>query len=410
MEKYIGFGIPGANFIKEIVLFILIVVFSALSYHKYKKNKKCPFSFSWLDYAIFAYFAVMILVTLFTTGISGLIFGGRYDFIFLIAFLLVYHGQEYLQKSLSHYIKIFLYSAGIMLFISGLLKFPLSEDLLLFAGYSGYVSAWDFGGAPPIFHGIDGASVRRFQGLLDGPNTMGAFLILFSGILVHFARKHKDWYFVVGLIVFVVIMAIIYTYSRSALIGFIGGSIIALLGGFVFLFKNYKKQMIALGLIVAAFGWVLMVKFSGSAESIIGREGSTKGHAERMIVGIERFISAPLGQGMGSAGPAYRHVLKLQDTERSQIEEQDRFYIPESWYIQQYIEGGFLGGTLFLVISAIIFFSLFSVSSIIAGMFAGIGAMNLFLHTYESSVVSLLLFIFLGLFLSYAKQRKSYKK
>lgn len=113
---------------------------------------------------------------------------------------------------------------------------------------------------------------------------------------------------------------------------------------------------------------------------------------------------------MGSSGPAYRHVLKLQHTERAEIEEQDRYYIPESWYIQQFVEGGFLGGTLFLVISAMIFFSLFYTSSILAGMFAGIGAMNLFLHTYESSVLSMSLFIFLGLILAYAKKPNPFTK
>lgn len=50
-----------------------------------------------------------------------------------------------------------------MLFLSGLLKWPLTEDLLLYFGYGGNPSAWDFGGAPPIFHGVDGANVRRFQ-------------------------------------------------------------------------------------------------------------------------------------------------------------------------------------------------------------------------------------------------------
>lgn len=61
---------------------------------------------------------------------------------------------------------------------------------------------------------------------------------------------------------------------------------------------------------------------------------------------------------------------------------------------------------LFLVISAIIFFSLFSFSSILAGMFAGIGAMNIVLHTYESSVVSWLLFIFIGFIMSHIYAKK----
>ena len=331
-------GVPGGNFLKEILLGIIGILWLVLIFNKWKTAKKFPIQWGWLDSIILAYILIMTVVTIFTTGVRGLIFGGRYDFIFLIVFWIFYHGSDFLKFPMMHYIRIFLISSGIMLLVSGLLKFPLSEELLLYLGYSQYVSAWDFGGAPPIFHGIDGASVRRFQGLLDGPNTMGAFLIIFMGLITYFFHRKKDWYFAIGLVVFVAIVMVFYTYSRSAVLGMIGGSVVALLGGLGFLFRNYKKQLLALILIGRGFGWILMVKYSGSSESLIGREGSTKGHAERMLVGVNRFLEKPLGHGMGSAGPAYRHVLKLESHGRDSVEEQDRYYIPESWYIQQFIE------------------------------------------------------------------------
>lgn len=331
-------GVPGGNFLKEILLGIIGILWLVLIFNKWKTAKKFPIQWGWLDSIILAYILMMTVVTIFTTGVRGLIFGGRYDFIFLIVFWIFYHGSDFLKFPMMHYIRIFLISSGIMLLVSGLLKFPLSEELLLYLGYSQYVSAWDFGGAPPIFHGIDGASVRRFQGLLDGPNTMGAFLIIFMGLITYFFHQKKDWYFAIGLVVFVAIVMVFYTYSRSAVLGMIGGAVVALLGGLGFLFQNYKKQLLALILIGIGFGWILMVKYSGSSESLIGREGSTKGHAERMLVGVNRFLEKPLGHGMGSAGPAYRHVLKLESHGRDSVEEQDRYYIPESWYIQQFIE------------------------------------------------------------------------
>ena len=109
-----------------------------------------------------------------------------------------------------------------MLFISMLLKWPLSEDLLLYLGYSGNPSNWQFGSSIPIFHGVDGANVRRFQGLLDGPNTMGAFLLLYLGMLVYFFRSKKQWFFILGCVVLVIVTLILYTYSRSAALGLIG--------------------------------------------------------------------------------------------------------------------------------------------------------------------------------------------
>lgn len=265
-------GIPGGNFLKEILLFSAIFLLGILLFREYQKTRKNPIIFNWLTISIFAYFIVMTVVTIFTTGFRGLVFGGRYDFIFLIVFLVLYHGQKFLLFPIEKYIKIFLISSGFMLLVSGVLKFPLNEELLVHFGYSLNASAWDFGGAPPVFHGIEGAGVRRFQGLLDGPNSMGAFLILFSGLLVYQVRKYKDWYFVAGLGILVILLMLVYTYSRSAMIGFVGGALVAISGGLVFLFKNYRKQLMALSLIIVAFVWALGLKYAGNSESIIGRE------------------------------------------------------------------------------------------------------------------------------------------
>ena len=156
-------GIPGTSFIKEIALLVagLALVYSYS--RSYFTDKRYILRLTRIDYLIIAYIVSMVIVTLFTTGIRGLIFGGRYDFSFLLTFLIAYHGFPLLGRPISYYLRIFLISAGSMLFVSGLLRWPLHEDLLLYFGYSGNPSAWDFGGAPPIFHGIDGANVRRFQ-------------------------------------------------------------------------------------------------------------------------------------------------------------------------------------------------------------------------------------------------------
>jgi hypothetical protein len=103
-----------------------------------------------------------------------------------------------------------------MIFLSMLLKWPFSEDLLLYFGYSGNPSNWQFGSSVPIFHGVDGANVRRFQGLLDGPNTMGAFLLLYTGLLAYYFRHKKEWHFILGCVLIGFFILVLYTYSRSA--------------------------------------------------------------------------------------------------------------------------------------------------------------------------------------------------
>jgi hypothetical protein len=155
-------------------------------------------------------------------------------------------------------------------------------------------------------------------------------------------------------------------------------------------------------MIFIVLGWVSL-QYAGNMKAIVERGGSTNGHIERMKMGIKRFIAHPLGQWLASAWPGYRYVQKLENTDRKSIEEIDRYYIPESWYIQQMIEWGIFWCIMFLSSILLILFGIFRVHIVLAGMFVGICIMNLFLHTFESSIVSLSLFLLLWLFIAYKK-------
>lgn len=190
-------------------------------------------------------------------------------------FWVMYHGSGFLAKSISYYLKLFLISSGVMLLISGLLKFPFSEDLLLYMGYSGNPSAWQFGSAPPIFQGIDGANVRRFQGILDGPNTMGAFLIMFSGVFAYYFRSKKDWFFVNGIILIGLFIMITYTGSRSAILGFLLGLTLIVVTNIRTLYQKYRTQTVAMFLVFLMLIGGLYIMYAGRINAIIGRAGST---------------------------------------------------------------------------------------------------------------------------------------
>ncbi len=302
-----------------------------------------------------------------------------------------------LNEGLSFYIKLLLLSCGIMIGISALIKFPLSEDMLLYLGFSGNPSAWEFAWVPPIFHGIDGANIRRFQGILDGPNTMGAFLIFFTGIFAYYFRSFKDWYFTNGGIILILVVMVVYTYSRSALLWILCAITLATIGSMRSIFKKYKKEFLILSTVGIFLCWIFYIQYADRIWAIVGRAWSTKGHFERMSVGIARVVESPLGQGLGSAWPAYRYVENLEWQGRQAVEEKDRFFIPESWYIQQFIEWGLISGIAFLMLMWIFFIRLMKKHLFLGSMFVGIGVMNLFLHTFESSPFSLILFIFVGL-------------
>lgn len=394
-----GIGIPWAAYIKEWIFLISIISLSII-YFQQISSRQSHIRLWWLEIFIWLYVVTWVIVTLFTTWIRGLIFGGRYDYQFLIMLLVAYYGYAYLQKPLSYYIRIFLYSWGCMLLLSALLKWPFSEEILLFFGYGNNPSAWDFWSAPPVFHGVWWANVRRFQGILDSPNTMWAFLILFSWVFAFYMRYKKSWYFAVSLILIGLIGMIFYTYSRSAFIGIAFAYMIALFSGLRTLYRLYRTQLIAVMVLIFVWMWAVFIGYYDRAAAIIGREGSTKWHKERMIIWLQRIASQPLGQWLWSAGPAYRHVMKLDWKNREDIEKLDTWYIPESWYLQQFIESGIIWWTIFILLILYIFFSLFPKYPFIAAVFAGIGMMNHFLHTFESSALSLSLFLIIGLFLA----------
>ena len=388
-------GIPGFAFLKEWLLFLMLLT---LAWYHVLRKKRIVFTF--LDGIIWAYIILLLLISIKTTGISGIIYGWRYDFSFLIAFFTIIHWVSFLEKPISYYIKIFIISGGIMIFLSMLLKWPLSEDILLYFGYSWNPSNWQFWSSIPIFHGVDGANIRRFQWLLDGPNTMGAFLLLYTAMFTHYFRHYKKWHFFIGCVVSGFFLLVIYTYSRSALLWFFSWLGIIILFLLPKIYNKYRLQFFTIVGLLVLILWAFFIQYSWTMKALMGRAWSTSWHLERMKIWISRFQEHPLWQGLWSAWPAYRYVQKLENTDRKEIEEIDKKYIPESWYIQQLVEGWILGFVLFIGIVGSIFWRLKERNIIVAWWFASILVMNLFLHTFESAIVSLLLFLLVGLILA----------
>ena len=395
-------GIPWVSFLKEWLIFLMLL--TLLLEHV---RGRLRIIWSRYDLIIGIYIALFVGISLFTTGLSGIIYWGRYDFAFLILFFAVFHGYALLGERLSYYLRLFLIAWGVALFCSMLLKWPFSEDILLYFGYSGNPSNWQFGSAIPIFHGVEGANVRRFQWIFDGPNTMGAYLLVYMGIFTYYLRQKKDWYFTIGAILILFFVCIIYTYSRSALLGLLGWLFFILVFSARTLYRHYPGQVIGLSIIGILLVGGVFLQYGGNLQAIIERGGSSKWHAERMMIGVNKAISHPLWLWLWSEWPAYRYVENLGKKDRTEIEKLDVKNIPESWYIQQLVEGGMLGGIVFLVLMGVFFWNLYRSHVILAGMFLSILIMNFFLHTFESSTVSLSLFAVIGLILaSYSSPEK----
>lgn len=393
-------GVANFALYKEGILFLMGII---LGWNIFKRRIKL--TIGWIDYLIFGYIFWLVLVTLFyPSPIHHIVYGGRYDFEFLIAFLLLRHGISFLKQRPMKYISYFVYSGWIALIAGIVIRWILGEEILIYFGFSGNLSNWNFWGSIPIYHGIDGASVRRFQWIFDGPNPAGFFILLYFGVLATYFRAAKKYYYLLSLAVIVLTVALFYTYSRSALLGLLGWLGSLLLINLWYIWKKHRRFVLWLipGLLLIT--WLFYLKFEGTIQQIVLREGSTKGHFDRAVIGLNRFVDKPLGSGLASSGPAYRFVKQPEEGEwlyewENKIRED--YYIPESWYIQQLVEWGIIGFILFVSIFIWILKQLARKNIFLFASFVAMAIMNLFLHTYESVYVSLLLFLIISLVIHY---------
>jgi len=381
--------------IKEVIILLLLI---SLFYYKIKE--KIKFSFDILDYLIFAYFAYWIGISLYNwLWFNSLFFGGRYDFLFLLVFLIYKHSKWILKINLDKLIKLFLYSAFTSLFLGLLIKFVLKEEFLLNFWYVNYVSNRHYSWGIPIYHWLDSSWLRRFQWILESPNSMAFFLICLLGAFLHYNRKKIEYYIV--LISIFIISLIIITYSRSALLGIISGFFILGILNLKNIFKRYKKETIITLIFIIFTSFSVLFLFQDKIHNIFLRDGSTKGHFERMEIGINRFKNHIFWEGLWTSGPAYRKIYTNEEIGK----QAEAYFIPESWFIQQLIEWWIIYFTLFITIIFLILIKTYKKSPYLFLSFLAILIMNIFLHSFESTYNSIILFLFLGILLSNNKKR-----
>jgi hypothetical protein len=372
---YFGF------FIKElliVLLWILVVI-------EFCRKKIIP-KFDILDILVFSYFAYGIGITLINgLSLGHLVHWGRYDFFFLAILLLYKHWAQFLSVGVDKIIKYFLLSASSSIFIGIMVKFLLWEERLLFFWFTDYSAYWTFDGAVPTHHGLENSKVKRFQGILEWPNAMGYFLIVYTALLLHI-QKIKFQFHNVLLVVFM-FWLVLMTYSRSALLGIWVAGISLILLNLKYIYYRVRKYILPILGIFIVFFWILWLVFQEKIYNAVIRPWSTTGHFERMEIWIDRFKESPFGSWLATSGPAFRNVHTWEITR-----EDEEYYIPESWFIQQLTEWGFIYFSLFLLIFAVILWRLYKVSQIVTLGLIAVLVMNIFLHIFESTHLSYVFF------------------
>ena len=343
----------------EPILLLLLLAFGI----KFAVTRKLP-KFERVDLFIFAFIAwTFIAVAVHFGDLSRGLEGVRF---LLLPYALYTILRLSNYKKPHHLIQIYLFIA--ILFAA----LGVVEYFLLPKGYMDiYYKIADFG------FGQNGlVSVSQATAFLAGPNQLASYLILPYFYLLHriFSSKKELFTNLDSYLLLLVTLAIGLTYSRSALIGLVVGTILLF---FCFGKEQREKIIYMILFIVAAITLAISYALAnGELPSDLLTHGSsfsqhfssTKNSFMAFIHG--GFLKILFGFGVGSAGPT---ALKLGGV------------ISENYYLQVVYELGLVGISLFFAFLYLLLKKLFSSSKTLFFAFIALLVNALFLHIFSDN-------------------------
>ncbi len=374
----------GITIWKELIIIIIGLLCLPNLYKLFKKNTLYTIRYTLYLITTFLLLAIMsYFINPPPSGLQQWIWGFRYDYFFLITFV-IFSLSQLNKKYIQSLNKIAIYSCSTAI-ILGLVIFFIKPENLTFLGFRNDWSTWYSNQALAFCQKLENSSFCRLSGTFAGPNQYGAYLVVTIPLLfANFLQKKRKIYL---LITILGIVSLILTFSRSAWLGFFVELII--FGYLITSQSKYKKYFSIKKLAIAVSGFVVLfsltvINLDNLKEKII-RPNSSSGHFEALKNGIEIAKNNPLGLGLGTSGPAsYRFATEMNPA-----------IITENWYLQIAIELGLLGAILFIIIIISILYE--NLNSPLALSFIGISLAALFLHSFEDSSTVLTLFTLLGL-------------
>ncbi len=255
---------------------------------------------------------------------------------------------------------------------------------------------WNTFGASNFGWGnFDIVGTYQSSAFFAGPNQLASYILPAIFMLGFYQNKDMagvGWLnsrYIKIIAIFIMTVAVIVTFSRSALVGLV---LVALIVGII----EAKKTALKVALAVLPFLLIVMAYFIYQSGSVATQDIFTHGasHSEhlsalsnslaeikyRFTKDLSTFI---FGKGIGTAGPA---VLKYGDG-----------IISESWYIQVILELGLFGFLFWIWFQAEIFISSFWENR---GLFYGFCAVSIaaiFLHTWaDNPALAITVFMLAG--------------
>jgi len=335
----------------------------------------------------------------------GMIGAFRY-LVFFLAVWLIASRSQILQRLWPMAV---LTPATVVVFFGLLQQFVLDKNFLTHFGYGP--------DSLPTYQSVDlKTDYARAQSTLRGPNPLGAYLSLVITFLTGMFYKFKSYRFSFGALIVAASVLLFTSYSRSAWLG-----LAASLATWALLVIKDKKvlKFLVIGATTAAIvvgtgiyanrnnDFVQNTVFHTDETSQSGSSTNSV-RAQALQDGLEDVVKHPLGQGLGSAGPASVRGPAPK--------------IAENYYIQVAQEIGVFGLVLYLAITVSVGYSLFKrrqqlMAQVLFASLIGISVINMVSHAWMDDTLSLMWWGLAGIALApgiikgkhYEKQTKSEK-
>lgn len=304
--------------------------------------------------------------------IIGIKYGLRWVMIFAWGLLLAWYlqwviGVKQLYRLLWRGLMIII--VWWVLWQTGKVIFP---SLMQWRGY-GPIGDYILGMSPPMRYRTGPGGWMRFSGLFAGPNNLGFLLVacfpIVLGVVFDRVQQHTNTHFQWKLLLVLMIIAIVATLSRAAILMMMCQSIVVF---WLFAWLTRKRLFWYIVIWCIVVWWLFYLK-----------PASTALHLQHSMQAIALITSHPWWLWLWTAWPAIHY---------------DGVYLPENQFFQRAIDGWWLGLILVLImIYMVIYHSKQDVTNkklLVWHLgFLGLLGMGMFLHSFEDSMANYLFFI-----------------
>lgn len=238
-------------------------------------------------------------------------------------------------------------------------------------------------------------SIRQASSLIGAPNQLASYLLP-AFFIALFGVRNKAKKYSIYLYMSVILIAIILTFSRSAILGLSVGLLVYLI---FFVKSRAAKSIFSVAMALAA---AIIIHFYQNGPLEIQRfltHGTSQSlHYEALQTFKQTFERETItqrifGRGIGTAGPI---ALKYNSG-----------VVPESWYLQLVFEIGLIGLLLWFLFLYLISKQLFRTKPELVLGLISISVTALFLHTWaDNPAMAYSILILLGIYETKSKDKK----